>query len=531
MVFIRKVTSRGCVYAQLVRTERVNGKVQTKVIKHIGPWKSLTEKLLEPTYECDFVSCAYGDVYVLFRISKELNLIEIINNHTTKGGGVNVGELSLIIVINHCVDPTSKLKMGKWFARTYLPKLLNISPDKANKNSLTRVLDYLKEKETTKIEKSIFETLQIIFNLKKEFLLYDITSTYVYGNKCSFAKYGYNRDHVPEKQINFGLVLSREEKFPITHRTFKGNVTDVTTVCSTTDKIKEEFDINTCMLVIDRGMASEDNLIYLDEKHFGYIVALPKGWTLTQDIILEAKNFNLIENETYAIESIKVHNEKKKKFVVFLNKGKQKEDKGKREKLIEKTKQKLDKLKEKILKRKIKDRDKVVMGVGEILKGVKKYFQIKHDKKELMFNYSLNQMILQKEEALDGKYVVCCTDIKMSEREILLAYRDKDKAEKAFKCIKCFIEVRPIRHWKDERPLAHIFLCILAYLLKKVLEYKYKLKKQKDEPCTSAEEILNELAGIKMISYKIKGQTIDKLTTINEKQKKIIKKLGYWPFK
>ena len=105
----------------------------------------------------------------------------------------------------------------------------------------------------------------------------------------------------------------------------------------------------------------------------------------------------------------------------------------------------------------------------------------------------------------------------------LLAYRDKDKAEKAFRCIKCFIRVRPIRHWKDNRVKAHIFLCVLAYLIEKVLEYKLELNGLK----MTAEETLNELSGIKMVSYKIGDTIIDKVTKIDEKQKLILEKLGY----
>jgi transposase len=144
-----------------------------------------------------------------------------------------------------------------------------------------------------------------------------------------------------------------------------------------------------------------------------------------------------------------------------------------------------------------------------------------------MFDFSLNQLILTKEEKLDGKYVVCCTDINMSAKDILLAYRDKDKAKKAFRCIKCFIKIRPIRHWKDNRVKAHIFLCILAYLLQKVLEYKLELKGLK----MTAQEVLNELSGIRMVSYSVGDRVIDKVTKIDEKQKLILEKLGYWPFK
>lgn len=523
MVFIRKVISRGCAYAQLVRTERVKGKVKTNVIRHLGPWGSLSEKVIQPDKETSFISYDYAGVNALFKISQELNLIQIINNNTIKGGGINVGELSLVITINHCVDPASKLQIGKWFSRTYLPKLLSMPSDKANKNSLTRVLDYLTEQRITRIEKEIVKQLEKLFKLDKECLIYDISSTYVYGDKCTLAKYGYNRDHVPEKQINFGLVLSKVGKFPLMHKIFDGNTVDVTTVCSTADCIKQQLDINTCMLILDRGMISEDNLVHLDKEQFGYIAGLSKSCKTTQELILEAKNFKEVEEGIYAEETIRLHNGKKKKYVVFLSKEKQKDDKERRNKILKEKAEELNKLKERISKGRIKQRDSVVMKVGEITKEVRKYFVIRHDKNKLDFGFSLNELGLAKEDKLDGKYVICCTDIEMSAKEILLAYRDKDKAEKAFRCIKCFIEIRPIRHWKGNRVKAHIFLCVLAYLLEKILEYRLELNGLK----VTAEEALNELSGIKMISYNVGGEVIDKVTKIDEKQKLILEKLGY----
>lgn len=523
MVFIRKVISRGCAYAQLVHTERVNGKVRTKVIRHIGPWSSLSEKLIEPCKESVFASYDYEDINVLFKLSRELNLIKIINNNTTKGGGINVGELSLIIIINHCVDPTSKLQIGKWFLRTYLPKLLSITPNKANKNSLTRVLDYLTEERIIRIEIAIIKQLEKLFRLNKDCLMYDISSTYVYGDKCEIAKYGYNRDHVPEKQINFGLIISKVGKFPLMHKIFEGNTVDVTTVCSTADSIKQQLNINTCMLILDRGMVSEDNLVYLDKERFGYVAGLSKACKTTQELILESKSFKAVEEGIYANETIRLHNGKKKKYVVFLSKEKQKDDKERRKRILKEKTKELNKLKERIEKGRIKNRDKIVMKMGEITKEVRKYFVIKHDKNKLDFNFSLNELVMAKEKKLDGKYVICCTDVDMSAKEILLAYRDKDKAEKAFRCIKCFIKVRPIRHWVTERVKAHIFLCVLAYLLKKVLEYKLEANGLE----MTAEEALDELSGVKMVSYKVGDKVIDNVTRIDEKQKLILEKLGY----
>ena len=55
------------------------------------------------------------------------------------------------------------------------------------------------------------------------------------------------------------------------------------------------------------------------------------------------------------------------------------------------------------------------------------------------------------------------------------------------------------------------------------MEYKLELNGLK----MTAEEALNELSGIKMISYKVGDNVIDKITKMDEKQKLILEKLGY----
>ena len=213
------------------------------------------------------------------------------------------------------------------------------------------------------------------------------------------------------------------------------------------------------------------------------------------------------------------------KAQTFLSKQKRKDDQKKRQRILKEKSGLLEKLKERIKKGRIGCRDSVVMKLGEITRGVRKYFKIKHKKSELNFSYSLSESAIAKEKKLDGKYVICCTDTEMSSEQVLLAYKDKDKAEKAFRCIKSFIKVRPIRHWKSNRVKAHIFLCILSYLLEKVLEYKLLTANTK----MTAQEALNELSSVKMITYKVGSKVFDKVSRISEKQKLILKKLSYWP--
>ncbi len=108
-------------------------------------------------------------------------------------------------------------------------------------------------------------------------LFYDITSTYFEGTKCIIARLGYSRDSKPDKlQVNIGLVVTKEERFPVFHLVFEGNETDITTVGRALSRLKKVFSITDCLLIFDRGMVSEDNIGELDGSEYDFICGLKK---------------------------------------------------------------------------------------------------------------------------------------------------------------------------------------------------------------------------------------------------------------
>ena len=77
-------------------------------------------------------------------------------------------------------------------------------------------------------------------------------------------------------QVNIGLVVTKEERFPVFHLVFEGNETDITTVGRALSRLKKEFSITDCLLIFDRGMVSEDNIGELDGSEYDFICGLKK---------------------------------------------------------------------------------------------------------------------------------------------------------------------------------------------------------------------------------------------------------------
>ena len=85
-----------------------------------------------------------------------------------------------------------------------------------------------------------------------------------------------------------------------------------------------------------------------------------------------------------------------------------------------------------------------------------------------VLEWNFDEEKIKADQALDGCYVVKTTVSKeaMSKDQVVASYKGLSKVEQAFRNMKTVsLELRPIRHRKDERIEAHVFVCMLAYYL------------------------------------------------------------------
>ena len=66
-----------------------------------------------------------------------------------------------------------------------------------------------------------------------------------------------------------------------------------------------------------------------------------------------------------------------------------------------------------------------------------------------------------------GRKILVTNRSEWSTEDILLAYRGQAKVEYAFRNMKnpFHLAVRPQYHWSDQKIQAHVFTCVIAYLL------------------------------------------------------------------
>lgn len=96
------------------------------------------------------------------------------------------------------------------------------------------------------------------------------------------------------------------------------------------------------------------------------------------------------------------------------------------------------------------------------------------------------------------------------------------EVERAFRCLKDVIEMRPIYHRDDRRVQGHIFVAVLAFLLKRALE-----KKLKAAGChLSGEAALEALRTIHVVQMQVGPKRQQGVTGGSRRAREVIKALG-----
>jgi len=421
-----------------------------------------------------------GPVHVGYQFWKKLEMDGILKR---AGFSEKVRLLTLLMVMNRLILPSSEHKMPDWINGTALSDILSVDLASLNDDALYRNLDKLYPRRGM-IEALLAEKEKNLFSLDDTIYLYDLTSTYFEG-ECLLnpqAKRGYSRDkRFDAKQVLVGLVIDRDG-FPKAHEIFSGERKDSTTLTEMLDTLERRVGKREeATVVVDRGMAFEDNIDEIKRKKYHYIVATRQQERNQYLDEFEKGGFHELLRNTSPT------NPAQKKSGVFIKKMKQgdelyvlclsdkrsEKDKAIRESHEKKLLADLKKLAKRITTGRLKKKEKIYEAIGRIKERyprVARYYKIEYDSliKELSYRENAERKGLA--ESLDGSYMLRTDRTRMSDDEIWRTYSLLTRCENAFRNMKSPLCERPIFHQLKERVQTHIFLCILAYHLLVAIE-------------------------------------------------------------
>ncbi|WDE97048.1 IS1634 family transposase [Lentisphaera profundi] len=468
-------------------------------------------------------SYEFGASYVFMELAKNLGLDKMIFSQKTQ-----CREDVLAMIVGRLVYQGSKLSLTNMYQDTFLWALagheLGVRPDvEAHCYKPMDELLERKDKIERKLSKKHLEDGCMV--------LYDMTNTWFEGKyedsdlvafgKPKGGKVGY-------KQIAIGL-LTDKKGCPVGVEIFKGSTSDQTTVLGEVKKLSEKYGLKNLIFTGDRGMLTPKRIAEVNEIDYSTITALTHSQIKT---LHEKDNIQMELFDSRSILEVMDDDNKNIRYMLCKNENTMRDENATRRALIAKIEKELT---QKSSVKQKRQRVRVAASVGRLFERckVEKFFQWDVDDNGKL-TWSLNEEKVKQEEKFDGCYIIRTDAPKenIGKDETVLAYRDLQKVEQAFRNLKTVsLELRPMHHKTDERLKSHIFLSTLAYyiqwnatqLLKLLFDEDGKYKEKR----WTFQHVVERLKSIRITENLIDGVVVKKeVSQPDEEQQKILNLLG-----
>lgn len=385
-------------------------------------------------------------------------------------------QLATLLIVGRLVHPGSERELKRWAGHNSgLGELLNADFSRIGNNALYRVSDLLLEYKK-EIEAFLREQAQRTFSLQETIVLYDLTNTYFEGQAdehCAKARFARSKDKRNDcPVITLGLVLDAQG-FVKGSRIFEGNVSEPGTLLEMVQSIHSETNSNLSLfssrptVVIDAGIATEENLGLLKENHFSYIVVSrtrPDG--LAGETTVEVKEGVQAEVITRGGEV----------FLRCTSKAKAEKEKAIIQRASQKMEQALKAIKDGLTRKGgTKNYAKILERIGRIRERsshVSQGYKIavkEQEGKAVEITWSLDESKLGK--PYDGSYYLRTDRLDLDPKDIWSLYTMLTNVEDAFRCLKSELGLRPIYHRNENRIEGHLFISVLAYHLLSFIQF------------------------------------------------------------
>ncbi|MBK5292994.1 MAG: IS1634 family transposase, partial [Acidobacteriia bacterium] len=473
-MYVATVPNRNSPPAILLRESyRLDGKVKSRTIAnitHLAPQQVDALRLAlagslpvssTPLPDSFLISRSlpHGHVAAVLGCLRNLHLDSILDPAPSRQR-----DLVIAMIVARIIEPASKLATARGLHSDTLHHSLGdiLHLDSADEAELYQAMDWLLPQQP-RIEQALAKRHLSQGGL----VLYDLTSTYFEGRHCPLAKLGHSRDDKSGTlQIVFGL-LTNAAGCPVAVEVFSGNTSDPKTVATQVDKLRQRFGLSDMVLIGDRGMITsarirEDlpasqGIQWISALRATQIQKLAAGGQL-QMSFFDQTDLVEIAHPDFPGE----------RLVACFNPLLAEERARKRPELLTATEKQLEKIAAatKRPKRPLRGKQNIGVRAGKILNRYKmgKHFQLRIE--EDSFHYERKVANIEREQSLDGIYVIR-TSVKkevLSSQEVVASYKSLSGVERAFRSLKTVdLQVRPIHHRLPDRVRAHILLCVLAY--------------------------------------------------------------------
>lgn len=355
---------------------------------------------------------------------------------------------------------------------------------------------------------------------QRVYLSYDSTNKNCDAGDIDIAEFGKAKDDKGVPIFNLAMAFDETNRTPLLYEEYPGSVNDVSQLTFLVDKVKE-YGYTKIGFILDRGYFSKDNIRYIDENGYEFIIMV-KGCKPLVSAMVEQNRGSFETARDCSIRSYKVYGKtvncrlfeddtKDRYLHIYFNPYKQAAEREHLEQRIDKLKLALEK------------------NIGNNVQFGKTYtdlFQLTHDKEGRLLYVRERSDAIARELRLCG-YFCIVTSEKMTASAALIQYKGRDISEKLFKADKSFLGSRSMRVQSEEALSAKLFVEFVALIVRNRIYNLLKetmLKMESNPNYMTVPASLRELEKIEMVRRNNGKYKLDHAVT--KKQKIILGSFG-----
>lgn len=388
-------------------------------------------------------------------------------------------------LVSRAVYPASEHKTAQWMAdSSAIVSLLFKEKKIISYQSLYKISKQLYQHKDD-LEKHLSVKTNELFDLQDKIVFYDLTNTYFEGRKASSktAKFGRSKEKRSDaKLLSLALVINGEG-FVKYSKIYEGSISEPSTLAATIEALSASTSSgsNKPKVVLDAGIATEDNLALLKENGYDYLCVTRS----------KLKDYKVAEGSENTVEVLdnrknKIHLQHVVKegstdrFMYIRSEMKAVKEASMEAHFSARYEEELTGLANAIhTKGGTKKIDKVYERLGRIKErypAANKHYDITIEDKD---NTATLITFKRKEVAASptlgqGVYFIRTSLKDKDEKATWDIYNTLTEVEATFRILKTDLSLRPIFHKKDQSTEAHIHLGVLAYIIVNTIRYKLK---------------------------------------------------------
>jgi hypothetical protein len=453
-----------------------------------------------------------GSEYIVYETIKELELPNLFErlDFTPMQRDSAIGTL-----IAKACSPASDKKTIEWLRDiSGAGELYNCDYNSISSNSIYRVADTLLNHKDT-IERHLYDKSKEIFQYDETITLYDLTNTYFEGDAKDITKAarGRSKEKRSDAKIVTLAVILDSSGFVKRSTIFKGNISEPSTLKEMIDGLssidtddtnnnnsnnsnnkdrdtnilKPNSKDNKTLVVMDAGIASQENIDYLATGGYEYLVVSRKRDKQFDENEATVVKTDIDDNAIVKAQRVEIRDEKDNIQEIELychSKPREAKENSMQQRVQTKFTEALDYLNDGLTKpRRMKKYDKVLEKIGSLKStyaSIAKYYTVdvkKDPNSDNAISITYKEKIgTDDKSAMNGVYCLRTNNTTMDSKTLWKTYTTLTDLEAVFRTLKTELGLRPIFHKTSARVDAHLFITLLAYTIIHTIRYKLKAK-------------------------------------------------------